>query len=313
MAKVAFIYAGQGAQYTGMGKDLAENYKEAAEVFDVANESIGFDIAKLCFEGPDEELMKTENTQPAVLTMSIACLRVLESRGFNPDVAAGLSLGEYSALVNAGALKFEDAVPLVRLRGKLMQETVPLGKGGMAAIIGLTNEEVLDVCKQASQYGIVEPANFNCPGQISIAGEIEALEKAIEIAKSKGAKRAVMLSVSAPFHCSMLQPAGEKLGEALDKIQFGDLKLPVISNVNAQYIKDKSDIKNLLVRQVYSSVLWEATIERMIQDGVDVFVELGPGKVLSGFVRKIDKTRVSLNVEDVKSLEETLRALEGLK
>ncbi|WP_026487227.1 ACP S-malonyltransferase [Caldanaerobius polysaccharolyticus] len=313
MAKVAFIYAGQGAQYAGMGKDLYQNYKEAAKIFEIANESIGFDIARLCFEGPDEELMKTENTQPAVLTMSIACLKVLESRGFSPDVAAGLSLGEYSALVNAGALRFEDAVPLVKLRGKLMQETVPLGKGGMAAIIGLTNEAVVDTCKEASAYGVVEPANFNCPGQITIAGEIKALEKAIEIAKEKGAKRAIMLPVSAPFHCSMLKPAGEKLEEALDKIEFSDLKLPVISNVNARYIMDKSEIKNLLVRQVYSSVLWEATIERMIQDGVDVFVELGPGKTLSGFIKKIDKTKMSLHVEDMGSLEETLKALEDLK
>jgi len=310
MGKLAFIFPGQGAQYAGMGKDIAENYKEAMEIFDKANASLEFNIKDLCFNGPEEELKKTEITQPAILTVSVAILQVLNQKGIIPDVVAGLSLGEYTALVASSVISFEDAVVLVRKRGKFMQEAVPLGVGGMAAILGLSKEEVMECCKKASSEGIVEPANFNCPGQIVIAGELRALDRAMEYAKELGAKRATILPVSAPFHCKMLIPAGEKLKEELDKISFNDLKIPVISNVTADYILNKNQIKELLVKQVYSPVLWEDTIVKMLSDGVDTFIEVGPGKTLSAFVKKISKNARVHNIEDTESLQKTIGEIE---
>lgn len=303
MGKIAFIFSGQGAQYPGMGKDLYENFEVSKEVFKTSNAALGFDVTKLCFEGPQEELNKTENTQPSVLTVSIAALRALEERGIHADVTAGLSLGEYSALVCSGVFKFEDAVRLVKKRGRFMQEAVPAGIGAMAAILGLDIEKVKEACIKASEIGIVEGANFNCPGQIVIAGEVKAVEKAAEICKELGAKRAIMLPVSAPFHTSMLAPAGEKLAEELKNIDLVKMNIPVITNVTGEYIEDISQVKEILKTQLKSSVMWEDTIKNMIKDGVDTFIEIGPGKTLCGFVKKIDKSLKIANVEDLASLE----------
>lgn len=309
MGKVAFLFSGQGAQSVGMGKQIAEAYKSADTIFDQASEVLGFDIKKMIFEGDDETLKITENTQPCIVTTSIACLQPLLEKGIKPDVVAGLSLGEYSAHVAAGTISIGEAVALVRKRGKYMQEAVPLGVGAMAAILGLENDKVVEVCKEASSTGIVEPANFNCPGQVVVAGEVKAVEKAIELAKDKGAKRAMMLPVSAPFHCSLLKPAGEKLAAELEKIELKDMKIPVVTNVTAEYILDKSKVKDLLIRQVSSPVYFEESVRKMIDDGVDTFIEIGPGKTLIGFVKKINKDVKTLNVEDLESLNNTLKEL----
>ncbi|AEF17394.1 MULTISPECIES: ACP S-malonyltransferase [Thermoanaerobacterium] len=307
--KIAFIYPGQGAQYTGMGKEIYENYAEAREVFEEANDALRYDITRLCFEGPDEELMKTENTQPAILTVSIALTKVLSKRGLKADVTAGLSLGEYSSLVYSGVLSFKDAVKLVKKRGEYMQNAVPIGIGGMAAIIGLDNEVVENICYNIREFGVVEPANYNCPGQLSIAGEIKALEKAVELAKEKGAKKAVMLPVSAPFHCSMLKDAGIKLEEDLKQVPIFDMLVPVITNVTADYLKI-DEVKKTLVKQVSSPVLWEQSVRKMIDDQVEVFIEIGPGKTLTGFMKRIDKTKKAINFEDMSSLDKLLSTLE---
>lgn len=313
MGKIAFIFVGQGAQAVGMGKQITENFKSADTIFEKASEALKFDIKKMIFEGDDETLKITENTQPTILTTSIACLQPLLEAGIVPDVTAGLSLGEYSANVLSGTIDFSDAVALVKKRGKYMQEAVPIGVGTMAAILGLSNDDVIASCKEASSCGIVEPANFNCPGQVVIAGEIKAVERAAEICKEKGAKRAMLLPVSAPFHCSMLKPAGEKLKTELDSISFNEMKIPVVTNVTAEYISDSTKVKDLLVRQVSSSVLWEASVNQMMAQGVDTFVEIGPGTALSGFIKKINKAANIFNVEDVPSLEKTLNGLAALK
>ncbi len=307
--KTAFLFSGQGAQAIGMGKELCENFPAADEIFNSASEALGFDIKEMIWNGDKETLMITENTQPAILTMSVAALEVVRSLGIKADVVAGLSLGEYTAHVASGSMDFKDAVKLVKKRGKYMQEEVPLGEGAMAAIIALTPEQVCEICGAASEKGICEPANFNCPGQITVAGETAAVEYACELAKEKGAKRAMMMPVSAPFHCSMLKGAGEKLSKELENVTVSDMQIPIITNVTADYIPDKDAIKDLLVRQVSSSVLFEESLKRMIADGVDTFIEIGPGKALSGFVKRIDKTKTILNVEDMASLEKTKEAL----
>ncbi|OPZ85537.1 MAG: Malonyl CoA-acyl carrier protein transacylase [Firmicutes bacterium ADurb.Bin419] len=309
MAKLAFLFSGQGAQYVGMGKQIAEEFKASDEIFNQASEALGFDVKKMIFESDDETLKITENTQPAIVTTSIACLQPLLEKGIKPDFVAGLSLGEYSAHVAAGTMSFGDAVALVRKRGKFMQEAVPVGEGAMAAILGLDNDKVVECCRKAESIGIVSPANFNCPGQVVVAGEVKAVEKAVELAKEAGAKRAMMLPVSAPFHCSMLKSAGEKLAAEIDKIVLSDMKIPVVTNVTAEYILDKSVVKDLLVRQVSSPVHFEESIRKMIDDGVDTFVEIGPGKTLIGFVKKINKDVKTLNVEDIDSLNNTLKEL----
>ncbi len=306
MSKIACIFPGQGAQYSGMGREIAENYSEAMAIFDMASQRLGIDMKKLCFEGSEEELKQTENTQPSILTTSIALLEVLKLRGIQPHITAGLSLGEYSALVASNAIRFEDAVALVRKRGKYMQEAVPAGEGTMAAVMGMEREAVLECLKMASGYGVVEAANFNCPGQIVIAGHTKAVEHACGILKEKGAKRAMVLPVSAPFHSSLLKPAGDKLALELEQVEIQDNTLPVVSNVNAQIIMDKYEIKRCLIEQVSNSVLWEDSIRRMIDLGVDTFIEVGPGKTLSAFVKKIDKGLSVYNVEDMESLENTI-------
>ena len=310
MGKIAFIFPGQGAQYVGMGKEISDNFKVACDVFDDANKAIGIDIRDICFNGPEEELVKTENTQPAILTTSIAILRVLEDQGIKADITAGLSLGEYSSLVYSGVLDFSDAVSLVKKRGRYMQQAVPEGKGNMAAVLGLSREKIDEVVAESKDAGIISAANYNCPGQIVLSGEKAAIEKAIELSKEKGAKRSILLPVSAPFHCRMLKPAGEKLSVALKSVEISDMNVPVVSNVTGEYIRDKSDVEDLLTRQVSSSVLWEDSVDLMLKDGVDTFIEVGPGKTLTAFIKKIAKNNdikvTCLNVEDLESLKNTI-------
>lgn len=312
MAKVAFLFAGQGSQYVGMGAELYQHYDEVKELYTKANEILGRDLYKICFEGPEEELRKTENTQPATLLVSIAAMKILAHHGIYPEIVAGLSLGEYGALIAARSISFEDALPLVMKRGQLIQEAVPIGTGKMAAVLGLGREQVEQCCKFASELGVVEPANYNCPGQIVISGHVAAVDKACQIAKRYGAKRVIPLSVSAPFHCSLLKPAGVALGRELAKLQIKEPQIPVISNVEALPVRDAEHIRQLLVKQVSHPVYWEDGIEYMISQGIDTFIELGPGKVLTGFLKKILNQPKVYNVEDIKSLKNTLEGLEGL-
>jgi [acyl-carrier-protein] S-malonyltransferase len=306
MSKTAFLFPGQGSQKAGMGKLLAEAYTEAREVFDRADQALGFSLSRLCFEGPDEELQLTENTQPAILATSIALYQVLASRGLEPDFVAGHSLGEYSALVAADSLRLESALALVRKRGRYMQEAVPVGIGAMAAILGLSAEVVREVCQQAAGGQVVEPANFNGGGQVVIAGHREAVERASELAKHRGARRAVPLPVSAPFHCELMRPAAERLARDLKETTFADLRVPLVNNVDATAIREGLEARRGLQRQVASPVRWEESIGRMLQEGVTHFVEVGPGKVLTVLAKKIDrKTRVD-SVEDPEGVHKIL-------
>ncbi len=314
MMKKAFVFPGQGAQKVGMVKDLYDAYPVVKQLFEEADDALGFSLTKLCFEGPDEELMKTYNTQPAILTASTACCRVLAQEGLTPDIAAGHSLGEYSALVAAGALTFADAVRTVRLRGQFMQEAVPLGEGGMAAILGLAEDKIKDICAQISaQGGTVQAVNFNCPGQIVIAGSTKAVEEAAAAMKEAGAKRAILLHVSAPFHSTLMEPAAKRLAEVLDDITISDAKIPVVANVNGQIETSAADIKANLVKQAASPVLWIDCTKTMQAFGAETFVEVGPGKTLCGFNRKIDCKIHSENVEDIPSLQKTLEFFQEVR
>jgi [acyl-carrier-protein] S-malonyltransferase len=303
MGKLALIFPGQGSQQVGMGEAVAEAYPEAREVFEAADRVLGFSLAKLCFEGPAEELKLTENTQPALLATSTGLYRVLASQGIEPDFVAGHSLGEYSALVAAGGLRLEDALVLVRNRGRYMQEAVPVGDGAMAAILGLGLAEVEEVCKQAAQGDVVEPANLNGPGQIVIAGHAAAVNRAAGGAKERGAKRAIPLPVSAPFHCRLMRPAQERLARDLAGITFSDLRVPLVSNVDAAPARTVAEVRDALTRQVSSPVRWEESVRRLVAEGVGQFVEVGPGKVLSGLVRKIAKDVRVAAVEDPGGLQ----------
>lgn len=306
---LAFVFSGQGSQYIGMAQDICSHYKESADIFDKASEALGFDLAKMVFSGDEETLKITENTQPAIITASIACLQPLLIEGINAEYAAGLSLGEYSAHVYSGTFTFTDAVKLVRKRGKFMQEAVPVGAGAMSAIIGLNREIVFEVCTLAGEAGIVAPANFNCPGQIVISGEVKAVEKASAIALEKGAKRVIPLAVSAPFHCSLLIPAGEKLREELDNVEIHQMNVNVLANVTGDIVTSEEYVKESLIKQVSHCVLWEDCVNTMIKRGVDTFVEIGPGNVLSGFIRRTDKSVNVFNVEDMDSLRTVIHAL----
>ena len=313
MGKVAFMFPGQASQYPGMGKELAENYPVAKEVFDEADKALGFSISKLCFEGSEEDLKLTANTQPAILTCSVATYRVLEQKGLAPDFVAGHSLGEYSALVAAGALKFADAVRLVRKRGAYMQEAVPAGKGAMAAIMGLSPAVVADVCKRASNDGVCTPANLNSPDQTVISGDADAIKRAVELASQAGAKRATILAVSAPFHSALMMPAQEKLARDLEKTHFEPLRVPLVTNVDADTIETGDQAREALVRQVSTAVRWEESVRLLIEEGVNTFVEVGPGKVLTGLLRQIERSVAALNVEDEASLLKTVEKIAGAR
>ncbi len=306
MNKVAFVFPGQGAQYVGMGLEIANKYEQASNVFKQANNELGYDIEKLCFEGPKNRLVETENTQPAVLTTSIAILKVIQNMGIKAEVTAGLSLGEYSSLVYSGVLDFKDAVKLVRNRGRYMQQAVPIGKGTMAAIIGLNKEDLYEIVLEAGNKGIVEGANYNCPGQIVISGEVDAIKYACDLSMQKGARKAVILPVSAPFHSSLLKSAGQKLKRELDNVTLNSIDCRVISNVTGNYIDNKEEIRKLLVNQVSSPVLWQQSIEMMICNEINTFIEIGPGKTLTAFIkktaRKLKRKIKCYNVENLKTL-----------
>jgi len=311
MKGTAFIFPGQGSQYVGMGKVFVDNFSVAKEVFQEADDSLHFPLSTLCFWGPEDALKLTENTQPAILTASIVALRVLQGEtGIGAQLVAGHSLGEYSALVSAGALAFADAVKIVRLRGKFMQEAVPVGEGAMAAVLGLDREEVERLCGEVSSGDVLSPANFNCPGQIAIAGHSKAVQRAIEKLKERG-KKAVLLPVSAPFHSPLMKTAGARLEKELERISINDLKTPVITNVEAQINASKERVKGLLVTQVSSPVRWEESMRRMVDNGIQRMIEIGPGKVLSGLMKRIDpKVRMG-NVEDIDTLKKMDSFMKG--
>ncbi|PYV86278.1 MAG: [acyl-carrier-protein] S-malonyltransferase [Acidobacteria bacterium] len=312
-AKIAFIFPGQASQYPGMGKELYDEFKVARLVFEETDQILGFPLSQLCFNGPEEELRLTENTQPALLTVSIAAFRVLSSKGVLPHFVAGHSLGEYSALVAAESLSLSDAVTTVRNRGKYMQEAVPRGQGAMAAILGLDQDRVQDLCEEVARDEVLATANLNSPVQIVIAGTEAAVLRGMELARARGAKKTILLPVSAPFHCPLMQPAQERLRNDLAQIQFRDLQFPLINNADAAEISSGDDIMDSLIRQVSSPVRWTESVRLMITKGVGLFVEVGPGRVLSGLVRQIDKRVKTSNVEDVKSLNETLELVEPLE
>jgi [acyl-carrier-protein] S-malonyltransferase len=313
MGKVAFVFPGQASQYPGMGKELAEKYPVAKAVFDEADKALGFSISKMCFEGTQDELKLTANTQPAILTVSVATYRVLAEKGLTPDFVAGHSLGEYSALVAAGSIKFSDAVQIVRKRGTYMQEAVPAGEGAMAAILGISPAIVIDVCKRAAGNEVCSPANLNSPDQTVISGHAGAVKRAVELASQAGAKRAVILAVSAPFHSSLMMPAQQKLEKDLKKIEFAAPRYPLVTNVDADTIETGDEARDALVRQVSMPVRWEESIRLLIDEGVNTFVEVGPGRVLTGLLRQIERSVAALNVEDEKSLAETVEKIAGAR
>ena len=312
MVKIAFVFPGQGSQFVGMGKDFYDHVSSARKLLDEANEVLGCDLTSICFNGPEETLKLTENTQPALLVHSTMALKILRENGIDSVLAAGHSLGEYSALVSAGALQFKDAVRLVRLRGQFMQEAVPVGVGSMAAIIGLEIDTLQQLCDQISEDScMVQPANLNSPVQIVIAGHKEAVEQVSEKALKAGAKKAVLLPVSAPFHSALMKPAEIKLQKELEQIEFYDLSYPVITNIEAKPITKGSEARSALVKQVCSPVRWSETMQVLVDQGIETVIELGAGKVLSGLIKRFNRGIKCYQVGDRESLSQTLAALNG--
>ena len=312
MGKLAFIFPGQGAQSVGMGKDFYDNYDIAKKLFDEADEALGYSIKKMCFEGSEEDLKLTANTQPAILVVSVIVSEILKSNGITPDIAGGHSLGEYSALVSANVLDFKDAVLLVHKRGQYMQEAVPVGEGSMAAIIGLDDDKIVEICEKVSKdVGEVQAVNFNCPGQTVIAGTTKGVDAAVKELNEAGAKKAVVLPVSAPFHSTLMAPAAKKLATELEKVDFRDAAFPIAANVNGE-LETKADIiKQNLVTQADHPVKWIACVNAMKNFGADTFIEAGPGKTLCGFNKRIDRKIISLNVENIESLNKTIESLKN--
>ncbi|MBW7473336.1 ACP S-malonyltransferase [Paenibacillus oenotherae] len=309
MGKTAFVFPGQGAQAVGMGKDVYDSVEKARSFFERADEALGFKLSDIIFNGPDEQLKQTVNTQPALLTVSIALLELFKDRGLKPDYVAGHSLGEYSALVAAGVMSFEDAVRTVRLRGQFMEQAVPSGQGAMAAVLGAEREALSSLCAAISAEGnAVELANVNCPGQIVVSGTAAGVAAVVERGKEAGAKRVIPLEVSGPFHSSLMNPAAERLAEVLAAIPMQDASVPVIANVTAGPVSEAAEIRNLLTEQVYSPVLWEDSISWLIRQGVDTFVEIGSGSVLTGLIKKIDRTVTVHTINSLSSLETAVTA-----
>ncbi len=306
MGKIAFVFPGQGAQTVGMGREFYEKYDVAKKRFKEADEALGYSIRKMCFEGPEEDLRLTANTQPAILTVSVIAAEILKEHGVEPDVAGGHSLGEYSALVTAGVLDFADAVRLVHKRGMYMQEAVPVGEGAMAAVMGLSREDIIAICEKINAESPVQAVNLNCPGQTVIAGAVKGVEKAVEALNAAGAKKCVLLPVSAPFHSTLMEPAAKKLAAELDKVEIRDARFPVASNYTGRLETKKEEIKENLVLQAAHPVLWEDCVAAMRAFGAEAFVEAGPGKTLCGFNKRIDRKIKNMNVEDAASLEKTL-------
>jgi len=307
--QLAFLFPGQGSQAVGMGKNLAEHHPIAKQTFEEADAALGVKLSHLCFEGPEDQLRLTENTQPAILTVSVAAWRVLNEKGIKPALVAGHSLGEYSAHVAAGTLSFADAVRAVHNRGKYMQEAVPVGTGAMAAIIGMSIDAVVSLCADAAQGEVCEPANINSPDQIVISGHAAAIERVVKLADERGAKRAKILPVSAPFHCSLMKPAQDRLAVDLNALNFSAPAVPVIANVYAKPVEDAVSSREALIRQVTGAVKWSECVQVLISRGVQTLVEVGPGKILSGLMRQIDRTKKTVNVEDEASLHKTMEHL----
>jgi [acyl-carrier-protein] S-malonyltransferase len=311
MRKIAFLFPGQGSQYPGMGRELAHEFPCARRAFEAADQALGFPLSKLCFEGPAEDLQLTANAQPAILAASVAAAEVLSEKGVRADFVAGHSLGEYSALVAAGSLALEEAARLVRKRGQYMQEAVPVGQGAMAALLGLEAGKVEEVCREAAREEVVSPANFNSPGQIVISGHKGAVSRAVELARARGAKRAILLNVSAPFHCALMKSAGERLAKDLELAPIRDPQIPLVNNVDAELVRSAAGVRDGLERQVTAPVRWNQAMRVLGSEDVECFIEVGPGKVLSGLLRQINSQAQCLRVEDTATLNETLARLGG--